>query len=199
MKTLILTATAVLISMSFSTLGDFRLVKNENNIALYERWYTQSPGVQARELKAVFQVRTGMETLIAMLHNESKGKMWNSQASEFAIRNLKSSGWVNYIRYDLPWPMDDQDCVLQYSRTAAGGKTILQFSSTTHASFPVKKDVGRIPSVRGKWLLSPGPNLVKVEYYITTTPNAGMPRSITDPIIRNNLIAGMAGLKKLLE
>lgn len=199
MKPLISISAAALFSFGFSANGDFKLVKSGEGVTLYERWYSLSGGKQARELKASFTVKNTCAQVVAMIHNQHKGLEWNTGASSFAIRNLTASGWITYICYDLPWPLDDQDCVLKYTRADAGSQTILHFASTSHATFPVKEGISRIPNVKGRWLLQQLSGATRVEYYITTTPSATLPRSLTDPVVRNNLISGLAKLKKLLE
>jgi hypothetical protein len=199
MKALLFIAAAALLSFSFGPANNFKLVKSEDGVSLYERWYSLGNGKNARELKAVFTVKNHYSAVIAALQNQSKGLEWNESASQFAIRNQSSVSWVNYIRYDLPWPLDDQDCVLQYSRSDGAGGSVLHFASTSHSDFPVKSDISRIPNVKGKWLLYSQSGKTYVEYYITTTPSATLPRSITDPVVRNNLVSGFANFRKLAE
>lgn len=183
----------------FSANDGFKLVKTEDGVSLYERWYSIGNGKTARELKAVFTVRNDRSVMVSLLQNQSKGLEWNTGASQYAVRNLTYSNWITYICYDLPWPLDDQDCVLQYNRADASGRTVINFGSAAHAEFPVKSDISRIPNIKGRWLFSSLGGVTNVEYYITTTPSATLPRSITDPVVRSNLISGMARLKKLAE
>lgn len=179
--------------------GNFTLVMNEKGISLYEKWVDIGNNRKARELKAVFTITCTQTAALALLQDESKGTSWNANASSFAIKDNVGSGWVNYIEYDLPWPMDNQDCVLKHNKTTGTNSIEVTFASTEHTAFPQKKNTNRIPDIKGKWVFASDGSNQKVEYFITTSPSATLPRSITDPVVRNNLVKSMSSFKTLLE
>lgn len=180
--------------------SDFKLVETTKNVSLYERWYTISGTKKARELKAVYTIKASSSKVVEMLKKETEGKKWNSNASKFEIKDATATSWVNYIEYDLPWPMDNQDCVLKHAHSDVNTQSkIISFESTTHADYPESKSVSRIPDIKGKWVLNKSGDETKVEYYITTSPSASMPRVVTDPIVRGNLINTMAAFRDLLQ
>lgn len=203
MKQLLTLSILALVASSFTSRvsdgGNFTLVMNEKGISLYEKWVDIGNNRKARELKAVFTVTCTQAAALALLQDESKGTSWNANASSFAIKDNIGSGWVNYIEYDLPWPMDNQDCVLKHNKTAGTANLEVSFASTEHTAFPQKKNTNRIPDIKGKWVFVTDAGNQKVEYYITTSPSATMPRSITDPVVRNNLVKSMSSFKTLLE
>ena len=110
------------------------------------------------------------------------------------------NSWVSYIQYDLPWPMDNQDCVLEYSASSLkDDHIIIDFKSIEHEIFPVSTQIARITDIKGKWIFRETTTGTLVEYSITTMPSPTLPRWITDPLVRNNLIDTMDEFRTILE
>lgn len=179
--------------------ANFVLVKENNGIALYERWYSVNPSQQQREIKATFRVKSDSYAAAALIKDESKGKKWNKNTESYRIVKHSEDIWFGYIQYDLPWPVSNQDCVLEYSQNSCGQSLEISFKGTDHPSFPASKKIQRIAEINGKWIFTENENGTYVEYYITTTPSNTLPTWITDPIIRNNLIETLADFKNILE
>jgi hypothetical protein len=179
--------------------ANFVLVKEDNGIAIYERWYEVRPDLQAREIKATFRANAQPHAAVALLRNESKGRMWNKNTESYRILHQDDNIWFGYIQYDLPWPVSNQDCVLQYSQNLRGNSLHIEFKETDHPAFPIQKRIHRIPQINGRWIFTEGEQGISVEYYITTTPSATLPTWLTDPIIRNNLIETLQVFRKILE
>ena len=177
---------------------EFRLVKQSENIFLYERWIAAAGNDEkVREIKAVFLVRASREELISLLKDPVKGREWNVNAKEYRVLPLpEANRWISYIRYDIPWPFDNQDCCLAFESTDSE----VSFQSTRHSAFPEKAGIMRLSGTRGKWLLE---NMhsgnVKVTYLITTDRSRKIPRWVSDPIVHNNLIKTMLKFKTLAE
>jgi len=204
------TSRLLIVSLSLSFLsyfqqisfaGDYKLVTREHSISLYERWI-QHNGGPVRELKAEFTVNTNVEKVIALLKNEQKGLIWNNHASVYKIIPEKQQqAWMAYIQYDIPWPMDDYDCLLAYHTETrpASGITEILFKSIQSNRFPVSADITRITGTKGKWILEKQKDGLKITYLITTDRNKSIPRWVSDPVIHNNLFTTMTRFKDLLE
>lgn len=183
---------------------DFKLVKQQGDVALYERWVTQPNQEQVRELKAVFKVQATVPTVISVFKNQQKGKRWNANAKTYhVLTGPDEQSWITYIKYAVPWPMDDQDACLSYQvRKNMPGEpyTELLFESTNHSSFPVPQNTSRITGTKGKWLLQPEPGgQLQVTYLVKTDRNKKFPRWMADPVIHNNLFKTITNLKQVLE
>ena len=179
---------------------DFVLVKKSQGIELYERWYKMKSGQQAREVKAVCTINASVDAAISLLQNESKGTDWNTGTNAFKVVPQKENRWVNYIQYKIPWPMDNQDCVLLNTPHFFSDEfAVVSFRTIEDSAFPEVDGVHRIPYVKGKWVFQQTEGVIRSEYYITTTPSTILPRSITDPIIRHNLINTIDKFRSHLE
>jgi len=184
------------------SLGDssgFLLVKKAKGIELYERWNEISVDRMVREVKVVYTIKASIESAAALIMNENKATQWNKASSMYKIIANTNNDWVSYIQYDLPWPMDNQDCVLHYSAMSDEDKHIINFRSIDHEIFPTSKNVTRIEDITGQWIFRPTETGTVVEYSITTTPSPTLPRWVTDPLVRNNLIDTMDEFRTILE
>jgi hypothetical protein len=182
--------------------GGFKLVKKDNIISLYERWFVNTQGENVRELKAVLQVRSDIPEIISLLADSMRGTKWNIHAVTYNIHGGGAS-WITYLKYAIPWPFGDQDCCLFYSlkQGAVSQKyALLNFESTTHQQYPEQKNITRITGIKGKWeLQGTEKGHVRVTYLISSNRNTRLPRWISDPIVRNNLFDTMSAFKNILE
>ncbi|MEO5600976.1 MAG: START domain-containing protein [Cyclobacteriaceae bacterium] len=174
------------------------LVKKFQGIELFEKWDAIDSNISAREIKVVFSINTEIRSAALLLQNEIRGTKWNKNASVYKIIKADNH-WIGYIQYDLPWPLHNQDCVLQYIELPSPDSLTIAFKSVDHPLFPEQKNVDRINGTSGKWILTKKPKGIQVEYFITTTPSKILPAWMTDPIIRNNLLSPMKEFREILE
>lgn len=188
-----------------SRAADFKFIKKDATTSLYERWVKNTSGNQVRELQAVFFCKGSISEVVATLQNASLGKKWNTKASIYKIvATGNTNQWVNYVKYDMPAMMDDQDCCLLYSLPAnyhaAMTRCEIRFVSAKSEAFPTASGVSRISGVKGSWLLEKvDDSRIKITYTISSNRNPNIPRMVSDPIIRDNLLTSMNQFKKLIE
>ena len=182
----------------------FELVRNDDNILLYERWVTfpkSNPPVTAREVKSEFYIKADMHDALALMRDESRIGDWQKHVSEFRIYPQTDSVWYEYSYHDIPWPVSDQDHFLQYKidKIVPGKSVFLTFESKDIPSIaPVRKGVTRM-QLSGSWTLEQiGPYRTKATYRILSKP-IGIPKWLTDPIIRNNIMTTIEEYVALLE
>lgn len=185
--------------------SDFKIVKKQGAITLYERWINGTKNEPVRELKAEFLVKSNVENVISLLKNQSAGIKWNKNASLYKIANtLNDNEWINYIKYNMPAMFDDQECCLLYkmSDSFSTNQNIytINFESVSSSFFPAKSEVKRITGVNGQWKLEKQANhFLKITYIISSDRSTNIPRFISDPIVHNNLFKTMENFKTLLE
>ncbi|MCF3108647.1 hypothetical protein LL912_07640 [Niabella sp. CC-SYL272] len=181
--------------------ADFKLVKTSDGIALYERWVMHN-GNKVRELKVCFNVAAaGVSDVVSLLKDAGKGSSWNVRSSQYKVTKTPDERvWLNYIRYSLPWPMEDQDCSLKYfynTTAAATGSHTIYFESVQHPRF---KNVTRLEGTSGKWVVDQLENRQsRITYQILTNKSGTVPRWISDPIVYDNIITTMVRFKSLLQ
>jgi hypothetical protein len=178
---------------------EFALVRNSNGINIYERWYSITGGRQAREVKAVFTVEAEPAAALALIKDDSRGREWNSGTKSYSVVPAGAGRWICHIEYDFPWPLSNQDCVLQYTEKCSADGVEICFRGADHPSFPVRKRVQRIPDIRGKWVLKKSRQGTAVEYFITTKPSETFPAWVTDPVVRGNLLETLDSFRQILQ
>ena len=184
---------------------EFVLVKKDSPIFVHERWITfpgKVPAVKAREVKGEFMIRASMYTILDLMKDESKIKIWQKHVTNFKVHLQRdTTWWLEYSYHDIPWPVSDQDHFLKYQLTeqVAGKKLFITFESVVNDKLaPVEKGVTRM-ELAGSWTLEQvKKNQVKVTYRILSMPSH-IPRMFTDPVIRSNLMSTIKALTKLAE
>jgi hypothetical protein len=186
------------------THNGFELVRDEDNIVVYERWVTfpnSNPPITAREVKSEFFVRGHIHNAVALMQDESKIPAWQKHVSEFKVYPHTDSAWFEYSYHDIPWPVSDQDHFLGYTLEdpiERDGVFITFETVHNNTVAPVRKGVSRM-TLAGSWYFQELPgDKVKVTYRILSMPG-NVPRFITDPVIRNNLMTTVRNYIKILE
>jgi hypothetical protein len=181
----------------------FTLVKEKDNISIYERWVLfpkSDPPVEAREVKGVFFARVTVEEAVALVRNEAKIKNWQSHVEKFKIYPQTDSSWFEYSYHDIPWPVSDQDHFLEYRvrEHIPGERLFMVFESIPHATLaPVDEDAARM-RLAGSWLFEKREKDVRITYRITSMPSS-IPRLFTDPVIRSNMMTTIKSYIKVVE
>ena len=206
MKTVILTGLIVAMQMHPSPTsagsGDgFSLVKSAEGVMLYERWITRANQSAVREVKAVFTAVAHPHQVIRLLKDGPRGKQWNSNALEYKVEHTTSPhAWSTYIRYDLPWPMDDQDgWLLYHCEMQQGLPMVVHFSSAPPGQHPVYDNITRVHGTRGRWEIEPAGDAIRVTYIVSTERSSTIPRWMSDPLVQQHLVKTMQKFKAQLE
>lgn len=201
----------LLLALVFSTIintkgqtAEFVLVKEEGNISIYERWITfpkSNPPIDAREVKSEFYFNNTAAAGVALLQNEDKIQLWQHHVSEFKVYPQKdTSQWFEYSYHDIPWPVSDQDHYLIYEFGPAKKNTIfITFESRgDDLNAPVRKGVTRM-TLSGSWTFEQvTPKQCKATYRILSKP-MNIPKFLTDPIIRNNMMTTIQRFIAIME
>ena len=180
---------------------NFKLVKVDGAVSLYERWLEVEPGREAREMKAEFTAPGAPDEAVALLRNEVKAMEWMRRVGACRIMaDGSAQSWLSYVRYDIPWPVSDQDCLLRYELKKTGNQIHIPFRSAIDDKIPPKSKVKRMKGITGSWLLEPqAGNKTYVTYTIMTTEKPTLPRWITDPLVQGNLLDTMNAFRSQLK
>lgn len=182
--------------------GDnFQVVKKSGDITLYERWISLPEGTQAREVKSVFYYNSSIIAGFRLLKDPSKRMKWQGHVSEYRLYPQRdTTHWYEYSYHDVPWPVSDQDHFMEY-RLASCDETqlLISFKSSVDKQIaPERKGVTRM-KLSGSWLLEKvSDDRVKVTYRISSTP-LDIPRMITDPIVRGNMVGTIENFVAMVE
>lgn len=198
-----LSASNTLIFGQTGTHDGFDLVRNEDGILVYERWVTfpgSDPPITAREVKSEFFIRGDMHSALSLIKDESTIGLWQKHVTEFKVYPHSDSIWYEYSYHDIPWPVSDQDHFLEYRiRNPLEDGIFITFQTVENEKLaPVKKGVSRM-TLSGSWYFEEiAPGKIKTTYRILSMPG-NLPRFLTDPVIRNNLMSTVKAYINVLE
>ncbi|MCB0548249.1 MAG: hypothetical protein KDD19_11760, partial [Phaeodactylibacter sp.] len=100
----------------------FQVVKKKGSIHVFERWFeVEGEERETRELKSEFTVSASIDEILPFIQDPGKVEKWMKAVGEVkAIEGKGTPQWVSYIRYDVPWPLNDQDCLMRYQLLREG-------------------------------------------------------------------------------
>jgi hypothetical protein len=181
---------------------DFLLVKKDGTIAVYERWITY-PGASytAREVKGEFYFENTQSAGLALLQDETRIKRWQSHVSKFNVHlGSNKHTWKEYSYHDIPWPVSDQDHFLEYRIQTSNDSVLhIEFASVEDLKLaPLQKGVTRM-ELLGSWTFQKIDSLkTKATYRIISKP-LNIPKFLTDPVVRNNMMTTIKSFIQELE
>jgi hypothetical protein len=182
--------------------GAYTLVKTDQNISIYTKWIPMNETVSTRKVKAVFSVNAGIDEVLTLIARDGSYVKWMSGVSEYTrVKSVDAAHWYSYIKYGLPWPLADQDCIIKYEVERSGdGKTAHVMVTGQPDYVPVKSKVTRIPHLECEWVIrQTGDGRVAIEFSQYSKQAPKFPRWVTDPIIQKTLIKTIVAFKSELE
>ena len=151
------------------------LKKCENGISVYSRSADNS---KYNELKVVFQVKTSLSSLVALLNDVESYPKWIYHCESSKL--LKKDSDKHLIRYQkiaTPWPVDSRDVAVEVnSYQDEKTKIVYQKITAVPDYIPQSGDYVRIREMQGNWTLKPLKNgVVQVEYELLVNPAGSIP------------------------
>ncbi|MCB9054088.1 MAG: hypothetical protein H6556_32195 [Lewinellaceae bacterium] len=180
----------------------FQVVKKKGSIHVFERWFeVEGEERETRELKSEFTVSASIDEILPFIQDPGKVEKWMKAVGEVkAIEGKGTPQWVSYIRYDVPWPLNDQDCLMRYQLLREGNRASVYFRSVADSRMPPKDGIKRLEGIQGLWRLQAlGNGQTRVTYSMLTLEKPSMPRWVTDPVVRANMLESMEAFFGLLK
>jgi len=178
----------------------FVLVRNEDDISLYLRWIQINKNTSTRQIKADFVVDCPAPNVVSVLCDEKTYQHWmKATKSCYRLKTIDTNQWYSYFQFTIPWPLNNQDCVLKYQVLdyKESSKTVISLVSDTGYLKPYK-GIERISHIEGCWIITQlGGGKTHVEYYVYSVQKPKFPTWMTDPLVQKNLIRTMDGLRNL--
>lgn len=173
--------------------NNFELVKSKNNISIYSRWIEVDKTRKVRQLKVDYMINSSISKIISVLQDDKHTTQWMKGSKTFyQLKSVDQNQWFSYVQFAIPWPFDNQDCVIKYEivRNSDFQTQIKLIGMPDY----IKKNNGitRISHFEAVWTLKKiSEQKTKVEYTVFSKQPSSFPRWATDPIIQNNLMETM--------
>jgi len=182
--------------------GEFKLVKNVSDIRISTRWIPVTEDRSARQIKAEYVINGPVSKVLSVLCNDASFVKWMKGIKDYyRLKTVNPVQWYSYIQFGLPWPLQNQDCIIKYEIAENAQKGITVVSLTGMPAFLKSFDgVDRIPHMEGTWRLTDlGNNKVGVEYMMYSNQKSKFPRWITDPIIQKSMVETMDAFRSMVN
>lgn len=175
-------------------------IKKQDEISLSYRWIKVNETNKVRELRAEFEVKSTPEKIVSVLRNEKIALQWMKGVNEVKnLGNPNRNQWHLYIQYGIPWPLNNQDCIIHYKVEIADTNYQIQMNGVPDF-IPEKEDVTRIKHLRGTWQIIPmDKHSSRIIYTIYSNQAPRFPRWITDPIVQGNLISSLDAFRTTVQ
>lgn len=179
---------------------DYSHVSSSDGIDMYERWIETGNGESVREMMVTMQSKSRIGALVKALGNEVLFKTWHKGLAQCIISDHRGSAWKVYLQYSTPWPMSNQECMVQYRVARHTDEHLhIDFYSLDKAALPGTNRVDRILGVQGSWAATLGPSgEIHIVYRILSQKSTSVPTWVSDPFVRKNTTQSFKALIELL-
>ncbi|MCW3786722.1 hypothetical protein [Plebeiibacterium sediminum] len=170
-------------------------VKEDNGIALHERWVKVNESLSVRERKGIMVVDGSMDEVISFLSNPKTVKLWMKGIKEVRLVVHKDEELL-YIVINLPWPFSDRDLVAKYSVTQTGpDNCVIRMSSDTYNDIE-KKNTVRIKNYDATWKLTKlDEGKVQIQFQVFSAEPPLFPQWVQEPVLKKVFYQNLLRLK----
>jgi hypothetical protein len=178
--------------------GAWELVRNDDGIIVHRRTVA---GSKLHEFRGVGIVEAPLAAVLAVLNDAEHRTEWMKEAVDNRrIAKVGRFDEVFYSRTGAPWPVADRD-VVNIAHTSFDARDHLvkvEFTSTTHAAWPPKDGVVRMPELRGHWYMWPehGGAWTRIEYQLHADPGGMLPQWIVNMVSKKIPYDTIMGVRK---
>jgi hypothetical protein len=148
-----------------------------------------------------FTVRVPVEKVVSALRDERSYTSWMKSAKIYCrIKTINSNQWYSYVQYSVPWPLNDQDCILKYNVLTNGDHSRTEISLVSEPGLlKTCNGIKRIAHMEGLWIISRlNPNKTFVEYYIFSKQEPQYPSVLKDKLVEEDLLKTMNAFRETL-
>jgi hypothetical protein len=181
--------------------GPWELVRSDDGVVVHRRVVA---GSKLHEFRGVGVVQAPIAALLAVLDDAEHRVEWMKEAVVNArIEKIGRFDEVFYSRTGAPWPVSDRDVVNRAHTVfdAENHVVRVEFTSTSHPSWPPKRGVVRMPSLHGHWSMWPehGGAWTRIEYQLHADPGGLLPQWIVNLVSKKIPHDTIVGIRKQVQ
>lgn len=153
---------------------DWKQSAEEDGIKIYNGPTSATSKIKPIKVECTFNATAAQ--LVAVLLDIKAYTDWVYHTrSASVVKQVSPAELYYHSEVDIPWPAQNRDFVAHLTITQNADKTITVDAPSVPGLVPVKKGVTRIYESKGKWILTPADNHVKVVYYLQIDAGGGAP------------------------
>ena len=137
-----------IIEKSGITENNLLLIKSKGDILLYEN---TDIGNNTKYYIATFKFEVPVAEMVSLLKDEEFAISWIKSTNEYSDISITDKNWYSYIRFAPPWPINQQDCILQFTLAEYYPSHATILFRNIPGYVPVKEKVTRIKEFEGRW------------------------------------------------
>ena len=175
----------------------WKKVESKSGITIYERWVRVRSDLTVRERKGEMTIQGNLNSVVDLLSDPSKVKLWMENVSEaYLVKKESEKEWASYTYFSLPWPFENRDMVsvskLNFNNPSSA--TIEMISKEN--ALPTKKNVKRLANYKATWKIADlGNGHIFISFSTISYTSPEYPRFIQDPIVRKVFMRNLLKLK----
>jgi len=165
---------------SYIIAQDWELIRNEKGIEVH---YKEADSKGIIKVKMTQTLETNLSTIAAVLTDFDNYENWKEacESSEL-IKTVNTQEFVYYYKTDLPWPINDRDCVLKFKISQDSTTKVVNAKATCVTGYvDLDDDYERDYDNVNVWTLTPvGTTKVKIYNYLEFKVIDGLPQWLVE-------------------
>jgi hypothetical protein len=181
--------------------SEYKLVVDEDFVRIYEKWITQKNQGQVREIKVEFTVYADAQRILDCLQEENLINQWTKNHKSCKVTYQDKATWVVSILYPIPWPSKNKEGIILHSlKSFSPEGFFVALTSQDQPLYRLDPNASLLGKTEGFWTaVRQKTGAYLMTYQVPTQQDQVLPRWVTDPIVRNNLVNSMAALRDLAQ
>jgi hypothetical protein len=173
-KQLMIFSTVMLFSLFCKGQEDWKLKQNKEGIEIYTKPLENS---HLKGIKVKCALPVTLSQLVTVIMDVNTAAEWvYSTKSSTLLKKINPSELYYYSEVNLPWPISNRDFIAHLKVTQDPHTKVVTIDGPVISNYlPEKKDIVRVRSSYGKWVLTPLKNNVRIEYTLETDPGGSLP------------------------
>jgi hypothetical protein len=157
-----------------SAQGGWKLIANKDQIKIYSQAVPES---KIKAIKVDCVVDASLSQMVALLLDVEAGTQWVYKTKSCTlVKKVTPSDLYYHSEISLPWPLDNRDFVAHLRTTQDPvTKVVTVDGPVVSGMVPLKQNVVRVSNSKGRWVLTPLPGKVRIEYTLHTDPGGYIP------------------------
>lgn len=153
---------------------DWKLKQNKEGIEIYTKPLENS---HLKGIKVKCALPVTLSQLVTVIMDVNTAAEWvYSTKSSTLLKKVSAAELYYYSEVSLPWPISNRDFIAHLKVTQDPHTKVVTIDGPVVSNYlPEKKDIVRVRSSYGKWVLTPLKNNVKIEYTLETDPGGSLP------------------------
>ncbi len=185
---------------SYASFGQsWELKLDKENIKVFTR---DVKGSNVKEFKGEVIVKSNMATILALIDSVAGYPKWMYECTYAErVRKISREKGYTYTVIHSPWPISNRDLYTYYHVTQDSVSKVVTVAMTGLKDYsPAKKDIVRIPAMKGFWQLVPvAKGVTKVIYQVHCESGGSVPAAIVNAYITDTPYYNLLNLRKIIE